>query len=60
MNFSELVGKTIVSVEDRDSSSGLGLVGLTISFDDGSELDVSARGCDEGGWLNISGDAVSD
>lgn len=52
-DFNSLVGKTISSVEHIESERLPGLVRLSISFEDGTSLDLSSSGCDEGGWMNV-------
>jgi hypothetical protein len=54
-DLTNLIGKTITHVEEHDSGSGLGTSIITLSFSDGSEMDICGRGCDEGGWLEIDG-----
>lgn len=52
-DFNSLVGKTISSVEHIESERLPGIVRLSISFEDGTSLDLSSSGCDEGGWMNV-------
>jgi hypothetical protein len=54
-NFDSLVGKTITSVEHYVSERLNGLTQVKLTFSDGDELDLGSRGCDEGGWIEVSG-----
>jgi hypothetical protein len=55
MDLQDLVGKTIERVEEHEGQNSIsGTVGVTLHFTDGSYADISARGCDEGGWLETS------
>lgn len=55
MDIKDLLGKTITSVEEHMGQYSIsGVVSMTLHFDDGSKLEISARGCDEGGWLEIN------
>lgn len=54
-NFDSLVGKTITSVDHHMSDRLPGLTRVTLLFSDGDELELYSRGCDEGGWMEVSG-----
>ncbi len=54
-NFDQLVGKTITNVEHFVGEHIRGLVHIKLTFSDGDELELQSQGCDEGGWMNVSG-----
>jgi hypothetical protein len=53
MIITDLVGKTIDSIESVYSDRLSRMTVLWIKFTDGSQLEVIGAGCDEGGWLEI-------
>lgn len=56
MTLQDLVGKTIERVEEHEGQNSIsGTVGVTLHFSDGSSMEIGARGCDEGGWLEPYG-----
>jgi hypothetical protein len=57
MSLQDMVGKTITRVEKHEGQYSIsGTVSITLHFDDGTYVEIDARGCDEGGWLEFRGE----